>query len=106
MSIKPVASIPYANGQYLGKRERLQRDIVDIIEGRVKCAEIVGHDYPNSTMREHIQDAIRSVAYKQYHVSDNKKCFGIHSCKVSGETHWYVVFDTEQWDAERTKLRK
>lgn len=106
MSIKPVDSIPYANGQYLEKRERLQRDIVDIIEGRVKRAEIVGHDYPNSTMREHLQDAIRSVAYKQYHVRANNKCFGIHSCKLNGETHWFVEFDTEQWDSERAKLRK
>lgn len=106
MSIKPVDSIPYANGQYLEKRERLARDIVDIIEGRVERAEIVGHDYPNSTMREHIQDAIRSVAYKQYHVRVNSsnKCFNIHSCMVNGETHWYVEFDTEQWDSERTKV--
>ena len=106
MSIKPVDSIPYTNGQYLEKRERLARDIVDIIEGRVKRAEIVGYDCPNSTMREHLQDAIRSVAYKQYHVRANNKCFSIHSCKVSGETHWYVEFDTEQWDLERTKVRK
>jgi len=106
MSIKPVDSIPYTYGQYLEKRERLQRDIVDIIEGRVKRAEIVGHDYPNSTMREHIQDAIRSVAYKQYHVRDNRKCFGIHSCMVNGETHWYVEFDTKQWDLEMAKVSK
>lgn len=104
MSIKSVDSIPHTNGQYLEKRERLQRDIVDIIEGRVICAEIVGHDYPNSTMREHLKDAIRSVAYKQYHVRAYYKCFGIHSCKVNGETHWFVEFYTEQWDLERTKV--
>lgn len=106
MSIKPVESIPYVSGQYLEKRERLQRDIVDIIEGRVKCAEIVGHDYPNSTMREHIKHAITSVAYKQYHVRAYYACFSVRSCKVNGETHWYVVFDTEQWDLERTKVNK
>lgn len=106
MSIKPVDSIPYANGQYLEKRERLQRDIVDIIEGRVKRAEIIEYDYPNSTMREHLKHAIISVAYKKYHVRANSKCFGIHSCKLNGKTHWYVVFDTEQWDLERTKLIK
>ena len=106
MSIKPVNSIPYANGKYTEMNERLQRDIVDIIEGRVKCAEIVGHEYPNSTMREHIKDVIRSVAYKQYHVIAYFKCFGIHSCKVNGETHWYVEFNTEQWDLERTKPGK
>lgn len=106
MSIKQVDSIPYTNGKNTEKMERLQRDIVDIIEGRVKCAEIVGHEYPNSTMREHIKDAIRSVAYKQYHVIAYFKCFAIHSCKVNGEIHWYVEFDTEQWDSERTQLRK
>lgn len=106
MSIKPVDSIPYKYDQYLEKRNRLARDIVDIIEGRVERAEIVGHDYPNSTMREHLKHAIISVAYKQYHVRANNKCFGIHSCMVNGETHWYVEFDTEQWDLERTKLRK
>lgn len=108
MSIKPVDSIPYTYGQYLEMRERLARDIVDIIEDRVKRVEIVGYDYPNSTMRGHIQHAIISVAYKQYHVRANSysKCFNIHSCMVNGKTHWYVEFDTEQWDLERAKLRK
>ena len=108
MSIKPVDSIPYTNGQFLEKKNRLERDIVDIIEGRVKCAEIVGYDSPNSTMRGHIQHAIISVAYKQYHVRVNSstKCFNIHSRKVNGKTHWYVEFNTEQWDLERTKLGK
>lgn len=106
MSIKPVDSIPYANDKYAEMKERLERDIVDIIEGRVKRAEIVGHDYPNSTMRAHLKHAIISVAYKRYHVGANNKCFGIHSCKLNGETHWYVVFDAEQWDLERTTLRK
>lgn len=108
MSIKPVDSIPCTNGQYLEKQERLKRDIVDIIEGRVIRAEIVGYDSPNSTMRGHIQHAIISVAYKQYHVRVNSstKCFNIHSRKVNGKTHWYVEFNTEQWDLERTKLGK
>ena len=73
----------------------------------MKYAEIVGHDYPNSTMREHIKHAIISVAYKKYHVRVNSynKCFNIHSCKVNGETHWYVNFDIDKWD-EATAARK
>lgn len=108
MSIKPVDSIPYTYGQYLEKKERLERDIVDIIEGRVKYAEIVGYNSTNSTMREHLKHAIISVAYRQYHVrvNDSNNCFNIHSRKANGETHWYVEFDTEQWDLERTNLRK
>ena len=104
MSIKPVDSIPYKNGKYMEMKERLARDIVDIIEGRVKRAEIIGYDYPNSTMREHIKHAIISVSYKQYHVRASYKCFSIRSCKVNGETHWFVEFETEQWDLERTKV--
>ena len=106
MSIKLVDSIPYANGKYVEMNKRLARDIVDIIEGGVKRAEIIGYDCPNSTMREHIKHAIISVSYKQYHVRASNKCFSIRSCKVNGETHWYVEFDTEQWDLERTKVSK
>ena len=110
MSIKIIDSLP--KPMVNERLEALKKDIREIIENTIKLCEIIDPPYPQSSMREHLRKAIRSVVWeyavkdKEHYTPDPYDVFKIQSHKKDGIIHWYIQFDSELWNNERSKLKK
>ena len=108
MSVKPIENIP---GRQTGdKLEKMKADIREIIEKRIRTAEIVDSPYSEHTMRAGMTSAIRRVVwdYSEEKGTKNipfiKKIISFKVRNVDGKLHYYVLFDPEAWDAEWKKI--
>ena len=102
MSVKEINTLPSTNIRIEDPRfVELMNDIREIIEKRIRTAQIFS-EYPTTTTRTHIKDAIRRVCFIEYHVQ-YIGIFCVYSKKSDGLTNWYVTFDTDEWDMRRTQ---
>ena len=105
MSIKAIDSIPHVKAEN-ERMESLKRDIREIIDNRIALCEITEAQYPQSTMRDKLKRAIRSILWEYVTETDDGKrkfpnyndAFVIQSRKIDGVVHWYVKFDADVWE--------
>lgn len=104
MSVKVIDSIPYEKVE--NKRmESLKRDIREIIDNRIAVCEIIEPPYPQSSMRDKLKRAIRTILWEYVtETADGKRkypnynAFEILSKKIDGVVHWYIKFDADVWE--------
>ena len=104
MSVIPVESIP--KKEVNERLEALKADIREIIEKKIRMAEIEYPPYSPSVMWERITTAIRKVLWEYAiergynHLPGRSDVFKIERRHIEGVYHWYVLFDADRWDAE------
>lgn len=104
MGIKSLARMP--DPQINERMERLKRDVREIIDNRIRVCEITDPPYPQSTMRERLEKAIRIVTWEwgnktgKYGRFRAKDFFKVESRKIDGTVRWYVQFDADRWEKE------
>jgi hypothetical protein len=107
MGIKVIEALP-GEKKNEKRMEQLKADMREIIEKRIQVCEIVGVEYSESAMRDRIKIAMSKVLWD--HAERDKdgilrlphieKVLQIKGIRITGETHWYVTFDTDMWDEE------
>ena len=109
MSVIPVESIP--KKEVNERLEALKADIREIIEKRIRMAEIEFPPYSPSVMRDRITTAIRKVLWEyaiergyNHLPGRSSDVFKIERRHIEGMNHWYVLFDADRWDAEWKRI--
>ena len=110
--VKEIIELPLSGDSR--KMDLLKVDVRKIIQDRIQICEIVNPPYPNSTMRERLQKAIRMVLWEYAERNkDGKLCmpsrrevFKVSNRNIDGQCHWYVTFDINRWDKEWQQFRE
>jgi hypothetical protein len=109
MPIKAIAQMP--EPQVNARMEALMQDVRDIIDKRVAVCEIIDPPYPQSTMRERLEKAVRNVIAERMSKAGAvgyikaKEIFTVESRKTDGVVRWFVQFDAERWAAEWERVK-
>lgn len=91
--------------------EQLKKDVREVIEKRIPLCEIIDPPYSQSSMRERLRKAIRTVIWeytkekRMNHFPSTTDVLHIETRRKDGATHWYIRFDVERWDEEWARIK-